>query len=233
VINVQDDEQRPTGERADSGLAEGDVTSLIGAARILPVVVLADPAGARPLADALIAGGLRTAEVTFRTAAAADAIAAMAANPGMLVGAGTVLTVDQVDRAVDAGARFVVSPGFGPAVVRRCQQLSVPVFPGVSSATEIQMALDAGLETVKFFPAEQLGGIGMVAALAAPFRSVRFIPTGGVNTANLADYLSNPAVLAVGGTWMVAPRLLDTGDWAEVTRLTRAAVDAARAITAP
>ncbi|MDG4767528.1 bifunctional 4-hydroxy-2-oxoglutarate aldolase/2-dehydro-3-deoxy-phosphogluconate aldolase [Solwaraspora sp. WMMD406] len=206
-----------------------DIVTAIGAARILPVVVLEEPAGAEPLAAALVAGGLPTAEVTFRTAAAAEAIAAMSANPDMLVGAGTVLTVEQVDAAVRAGARFVVSPGFGPAVVRRCRELGVPVFPGVSSATEIQLALDAGLDTVKFFPAEQLGGIGMVRALAAPFRSVRFIPTGGVHTGNLADYLAHPAVLAVGGTWMVAPKLLATGDWAEVTRLTAAAVAAAAA----
>ena len=229
MTDVQDSERAAI----DAPVAGGDVTSVIGAGRILPVVVLADPAGAEPLADALIAGGLRTAEVTFRTAAAADAIAAMATRPQLLVGAGTVLTVEQVDRAVEAGARFVVSPGFGPAVVRRCQELGVPVFPGVSSATEIQLALDAGLDTVKFFPAEQLGGIGMVAALAAPFRSVRFIPTGGVTTANLAGYLANPAVLAVGGTWMVAPRLLEAGDWAEVARLTAAAVDAARSAGHP
>lgn len=229
VTDVQDSERMSV----DQPVADADVVSVIGAARILPVVVLADPAGAQPLADALLAGGLRTAEVTFRTTAAADAIAAMATRPQLLVGAGTVLTVEQVDRAVEAGARFVVSPGFGPAVVRRCQQLGVPVFPGVSSATEIQLALDAGLDTVKFFPAEQLGGIGMVAALAAPFRSVRFIPTGGVTTANLAGYLAHPAVLAVGGTWMVAPRLLDAGDWAEVTRLTAAAVDAARSAAQP
>ncbi|WJK40316.1 bifunctional 4-hydroxy-2-oxoglutarate aldolase/2-dehydro-3-deoxy-phosphogluconate aldolase [Solwaraspora sp. WMMA2056] len=225
VTNVQDDEQTP------EPVAAGDVTSVIGAGRIVPVVVLADPTGAAPLAEALAAGGLRTAEVTFRTPAAADAIAAMATRTDLVVGAGTVLTAEQVDRAVDAGARFVVSPGFGPAVVRRCQQRGVPVFPGVASATEIQMALDAGLDTVKFFPAEQLGGIGMVAALAAPFRSVRFIPTGGVTTGNLAGYLAHPAVLAVGGTWMVAPRLLAAGDWAEVTRLTAAAVAAARAAT--
>jgi 2-dehydro-3-deoxyphosphogluconate aldolase/(4S)-4-hydroxy-2-oxoglutarate aldolase len=142
----------------------------------------------------------------------------------MLVGAGTVLTRDQVDRAVDAGARFVVSPGFGPAVVARCQELGVPVFPGVASATEIMMALDAGLDTVKFFPAEQLGGAAMVKALAAPFRSVRFIPTGGVTTANLAGYLALPSVLAVGGTWMVAPDLLAAGRWDEVRERTRAAV---------
>jgi 2-dehydro-3-deoxyphosphogluconate aldolase / (4S)-4-hydroxy-2-oxoglutarate aldolase len=163
-------------------------------------------------------------EVTFRTDAAAAAVQTLSKQPELLVGAGTVLTRDQVDQAVDAGARFVVSPGFGPAVVRRCQELGVPVFPGVASATEIMMALDAGVTTVKFFPAEQLGGIAMVKALAAPFKSVRFIPTGGVTTANLAGYLASPAVLAVGGTWMVAPDRLAAGDWGEVTRRTRAAV---------
>lgn len=206
-----------------------DVSSLIGEARLVPVVVLEDPARAEALATALIDGGLRCVEVTFRTEAAAEAIRAMAEHPDMLVGAGTVLTVRQVEEAVEAGARFVVSPGFGPAVVRRCQELGVPVFPGVATATEIQQALDAGVNTVKFFPAGRLGGPDMVKALAAPFRSVRFIPTGGVTADNLADYLAIPAVLAVGGTWMVAPDLLAAGDWAEVTRRTREAVTAAEA----
>lgn len=195
------------------------------------MVVLREAAAAEPLADALLAGGLSCVEVTFRTEAAADAIRLMARRPELLVGAGTVLTVEQVDRAVDAGARFVVSPGFGPAVVRHCQERGVPVFPGVATATEIQQALDAGLTTVKFFPAEQLGGAGMVKALAAPFRAVRFIPTGGVTTANLAGYLALPAVLAVGGTWMVAADLLAAGDWAEVARRTSAAVATATATT--
>ncbi|MEO3929035.1 bifunctional 4-hydroxy-2-oxoglutarate aldolase/2-dehydro-3-deoxy-phosphogluconate aldolase [Micromonosporaceae bacterium B7E4] len=204
------------------------VTETIAATRILPVVVLEDAGSAPALAAALTEGGLRAIEVTFRTAAAADAIRLMAERPDLLVGAGTVLTPAQVDQAAEAGARFVVSPGFSPAVVRHCQQRGLPVFPGAATATEIQMALDAGLDTVKFFPAEQLGGVGMVKALAAPFRSVRFIPTGGVNTGNLADYLALPAVLAVGGTWMVAPTLLAEGRWDEVTRLTAAAVEASR-----
>jgi 2-dehydro-3-deoxyphosphogluconate aldolase/(4S)-4-hydroxy-2-oxoglutarate aldolase len=197
---------------------------IIAESRLLPVVVLTNAEDAAPLGDALLDGGLRCVEVTFRTDAAAAAIQTLAKRPEMLVGAGTVLTRDQVDRAVDAGARFVVSPGFGPAVVARCQELGVPVFPGVASATEIMMALDAGLDTVKFFPAEQLGGAAMVKALAAPFRSVRFIPTGGVTTANLAGYLALPSVLAVGGTWMVAPDLLAAGRWDEVRERTRAAV---------
>jgi len=201
---------------------------VIGVDRIVPVVVLADSAGAEPLAGALVAGGLHCVEVTFRTDAAADVIRAMAVRPELVVGAGTVLTAEQAEQAVVAGARFVVSPGFGPAVVRRCQELGVPVFPGIATATEIQMALDAGLDTVKFFPAEQLGGVGMVKALSAPFRTVRFIPTGGIDTGNLADYLAVPSVLAVGGTWMVAPDLLAAGDWAEVTRRCVAAVAAVR-----
>ncbi|MEH1098924.1 bifunctional 4-hydroxy-2-oxoglutarate aldolase/2-dehydro-3-deoxy-phosphogluconate aldolase [Micromonospora sp. CPCC 205561] len=216
MTGVQSDEQR----RA--------VASAVGAARILPVVVLDDARDAAPLAEALARGGLGCAEVTFRTDAAADAIRVMAERPDLLVGAGTVLTPAQVDRAVEAGARFVVTPGFSPAVVRRCQELGLPVFPGVATGTEIQMALDAGLDTVKFFPAEQLGGVPMIKALAAPFRSVRFIPTGGVNTGNLGDYLAVPAVLAVGGTWMVAPDLIAAGRWDEVAARTAAAVEAAR-----
>lgn len=204
-----------------SGTAAVDV---IAAERLLPVAVIGDARAADPLATALLDGGLHSIEVTFRTDAAADAIRAIAQRPGLAVGAGTVLTPEQVDRAAEAGARFVVTPGFAPAVVRRCQEVGLPVFPGVATATEIQMALDAGVQTVKFFPAAQLGGPGMVKALSAPFRSVRFIPTGGVNTGNLAEYLAIPAVLAVGGTWMVAPDLLAAGDWAEVTRLTAAAV---------
>ncbi|MEV0726248.1 bifunctional 4-hydroxy-2-oxoglutarate aldolase/2-dehydro-3-deoxy-phosphogluconate aldolase [Micromonospora purpureochromogenes] len=208
--------------------AVSSVAGTIAAGRILPVVVLQEARAAAPLGSALIAGGLRSVEVTFRTDAAADAIRLMSNNPDLLVGAGTVLTQAQVDRAVEAGARFVVSPGFSPAVVHHCQALGIPVFPGVASATEIQMALDAGLDTVKFFPAEQLGGVAMIKALAAPFRSMRFIPTGGVNAANLRDYLGQSAVLAVGGTWMVAPDLLAAGRWDEITNRTAAAVSAAR-----
>jgi len=197
---------------------------IIGETRLLPVVVLEDAGGAEPLAVALTAGGLRSVEVTFRTEAAAEAIRIMAENPDLLVGAGTVLTPAQVDAAAEAGAKFVVSPGFSAAVVAHCQEVGLPVYPGAATATEIQMALDAGLSIVKFFPAEQIGGAKMIKALAAPFRSVRFIPTGGVNTANLPDYLALGAVFAVGGTWMVAPGLLAAGKWDEVTRLTAEAV---------
>ncbi len=207
-----------------------DVLDLIAASRIVPVVVLEDAAGAEPLAAALRDGGLRSIEVTFRTDAAAASIAAMTKyDPDLCVGAGTVLSAEQADRAVEAGARFVVTPGFGPAVVKRCRELGVPVFPGVATPTEIQMALDAGLNTVKFFPAEQLGGVAMVKALSAPFRSVRFIPTGGVSAANVASYLALTSVVAVGGTWMVAPDVLAAKNWTEVTARTRLALEAINA----
>jgi 2-dehydro-3-deoxyphosphogluconate aldolase/(4S)-4-hydroxy-2-oxoglutarate aldolase len=212
--------------------SELPVVELIGASRLLPVVVLDDARAAPRLAEALVAGGLRGVEVTFRTPAAADAIAALAGRGDLLVGAGTVLTPAQVDRAVDAGARFVVSPGFGHSVVRRCAEHGIPAFPGVATATEVQMALDAGLSVVKVFPASLLGGAVMIKALSAPFGEVRFIPTGGVTAANLGEYLAVPAVLAVGGTWMVAPDLLAAGDWPSVTRLTAAAVAAASASSA-
>jgi 2-dehydro-3-deoxyphosphogluconate aldolase/(4S)-4-hydroxy-2-oxoglutarate aldolase len=207
-----------------------DVRDAVLAGRLVPVVVLAESDRAAPLGEALLAGGLRCAEVTFRTAAAAAAIRAMsAANPDLIVGAGTVLTVDQVDLALDAGARFVVSPGFGPAVVRRCLDRQVPVFPGATTATEVQMALEAGLDTLKFFPAEAAGGVRMIEALAAPFPAVRFIPTGGIGPDNLARYLAIPAVVAVGGSWMVPVPLVERKDWAGITRLTREAVAAVNA----
>lgn len=170
---------------------------------LVPVVVLDDAADADPLAAALTAGGLPIAEVTLRTEAALSGLRRMAARGDLLVGAGTVLSPVQVDRAVEAGAAFVVSPGLSPAVVRRCAELGVPAFPGAVTATEIQAALELGITTVKFFPAETSGGVAAITALAAPFPDVRFIPTGGIDLNNLADYLRQPAVLAVGGSWMV------------------------------
>jgi 2-dehydro-3-deoxyphosphogluconate aldolase / (4S)-4-hydroxy-2-oxoglutarate aldolase len=207
-----------------------DVTDPIAQSRLVPVVVLDAPAGAAPLGAALLAGGLNCVEVTFRTDAAAESLRILAEEASLLVGAGTVVTTAQVNQAVSAGARFIVSPGFSPTVVKHCQEVGIPVFPGVATATEIQQALELGISTVKFFPAGQLGGPGMVKALSAPFRNVRFVPTGGVTTANLADYLAIPAVLAVGGTWMVAPDLLKAGDWDEVTRRTAEAVAAVKSI---
>jgi 2-dehydro-3-deoxyphosphogluconate aldolase / (4S)-4-hydroxy-2-oxoglutarate aldolase len=194
---------------------------------LVPVIVVEDPRAAPPLAEALAAGGLRCAEVTFRTPAAEAALAAMAVDPGMLVGAGTVVHPEQVDRAVEAGARFVVSPGLSAPVVRRCRELGVPAMPGVATATEIQAAGEEGLRVLKFFPAEALGGLAMLKALAAPFPGVRFVPTGGITAAQLRAYLDHPSVLAVGGSWMVAPKLIASGAWDEITRLTAEAVSVA------
>jgi 2-dehydro-3-deoxyphosphogluconate aldolase/(4S)-4-hydroxy-2-oxoglutarate aldolase len=161
--------------------------------------------------------------VTFRTGAAAAAIAALVED-GLLVGAGTVIRPEQVDEAVDAGARFVVTPGLSERVVTRCRELDVPVVPGVATATEIVAALDLGLEVLKLFPAETVGGVAAVKALGAPFPQVSWIPTGGVSAANAAAYLALPSVAAVGGSWMVAPNLLRAGDFDEVERRTAGAV---------
>jgi 2-dehydro-3-deoxyphosphogluconate aldolase/(4S)-4-hydroxy-2-oxoglutarate aldolase len=201
-----------------------DVLSALSDARLVPVVVLDDAADAEGLAGALVAGGLPVAEVTFRTAAAPDSIRAMAARGDILVGAGTVLTVAQVDQAVAAGARFVVSPGLSRAVVERCGEHGVLALPGAVTATEVQAALELGLTTVKFFPAGTSGGAAAIKALAAPFGGVRFVPTGGVGPKNLADYLALPAVAAVGGSWMVPRDLVRSGDFAGIQTLTAEAV---------
>ncbi|MFV0427303.1 MAG: bifunctional 4-hydroxy-2-oxoglutarate aldolase/2-dehydro-3-deoxy-phosphogluconate aldolase [Beutenbergiaceae bacterium] len=200
------------------------VLDRIEAARLVPVVVLDDAASATPLAQALVAGGLPVAEVTFRTAAAVESIRAMSANPDMLVGAGTVLTPDQVDAAVDAGARYVVSPGFSVPVVQRCAERGVLALPGAVTATEVQAALAQGLSAVKFFPAQTSGGAPAIKALAAPFGDLRFVPTGGIGPDNLADYLSVSAVLAVGGSWMVPRADIAAGDFDKITALTAQAV---------
>lgn len=186
---------------------------------IVPVIVLDDPELAQPLADALAQGGLPCAEVTFRTARAAEALKVMAGDSRLVVGAGTVLTVEQVDAAVEAGATYVVSPGYSREVVRACQQLAIPVIPGVATATEIQMALADGITLVKYFPAEAIGGIGALSAMAAPFPAVRFIPTGGISPANLENYLAHRCVAAVGGSWMATSTLVSGRQWAEISRL--------------
>ncbi|NMR18758.1 bifunctional 4-hydroxy-2-oxoglutarate aldolase/2-dehydro-3-deoxy-phosphogluconate aldolase [Cellulomonas fimi] len=206
-----------------------DVLSSLRAARLVPVVVLDDAADADALAGALVAGGLPVAEVTFRTAAARDSIKAMSARGDILVGAGTVLTPEQVDQAVDAGASYVVSPGLSRAVVERCQERGVVALPGAVTATEIQAALELGLTTVKFFPAGTSGGAPAIAALAAPFGGVSFVPTGGVGPKNLQDYLSIASVAAVGGSWMVPRDKVKAGDFAGITALTADAVAFAQA----
>ncbi|MEV8027668.1 bifunctional 4-hydroxy-2-oxoglutarate aldolase/2-dehydro-3-deoxy-phosphogluconate aldolase [Cellulosimicrobium funkei] len=204
----------------------------IARARVVPVVVVDDAAQGVLVASALRDGGLPVAEVTFRTAGARAAIEAIVREvPDVLVGAGTVVTAAQVDEAVDAGARFLVSPGLSAAVVRRAQELGVPVVPGVATPSDVIAALDLGLDVVKLFPANVVGGPAAVKAFSAPFPGLRFVPTGGVSAANLLDYLALPAVLAAGGSWMVDAALVRAGDTAEITRRTREAV--ALAATAP
>lgn len=201
-----------------------DTLSALSAARLVPVVVLDDAKDADALAGALVAGGLPVAEVTFRTAAAQDSIRAMAARGDILVGAGTVLTAAQVDQAVAAGASYVVSPGLSKAVVERCQEHGILALPGAVTATEIQAALELGLTTVKFFPAGTSGGAAAIAALAAPFGGVSFVPTGGIGPKNLHEYLAIPSIVAVGGSWMVPRDRVAAGDFAGIVELTAAAV---------
>lgn len=201
-----------------------EILQRLAAHRLVPVVVLDDAAHADPLAQALVDGGLPVAEITFRTAAAADAIRAMAARGDVLVGAGTVLTARQVDAAVAAGASYVVSPGLSRTVVERCQEHGVLALPGAVTATEVQAALELGLTTVKFFPAGTSGGAKAVAALAAPFGDVGFVPTGGIGPSNLGEYLALPSVRAVGGSWMVPRDLVRAGDFQAVRDLTAEAV---------
>jgi 2-dehydro-3-deoxyphosphogluconate aldolase/(4S)-4-hydroxy-2-oxoglutarate aldolase len=202
-----------------------EIFEKIAQLKIVPVITLHDAGKAVPLAQALIDGGLPCAEVTFRTAAAAEGIAAMAnAFPGLMVGAGTVLTPAQADAAVAAGAKYIVAPGLNPAVVRHCQGIGVPVLPGVMTPSEIEQGMELGLTHLKFFPAGAAGGAAMLRALAAPYKAVRFLPTGGISKANLHEYLSLKCVFACGGSWMVKEELLEENNFAEVTRLTREAV---------
>ncbi|MFV0287236.1 MAG: bifunctional 4-hydroxy-2-oxoglutarate aldolase/2-dehydro-3-deoxy-phosphogluconate aldolase [Demequina sp.] len=201
-----------------------DVLASLGRHRLVPVVVLDSAADASGLADALVAGGLPVAEVTFRTAAAVESIRVMAKRGDMLVGAGTVLTPEQVDQAADAGASYIVSPGFSREVVSRCAERGVLALPGAVTASEVMAAFDLGVTTVKFFPAETSGGAAAVKALAAPFTDVRFVPTGGIGPGTVQEYLAIPSVHAVGGSWMVPRDLIASGDFDQVRRLTADAV---------
>jgi 2-dehydro-3-deoxyphosphogluconate aldolase/(4S)-4-hydroxy-2-oxoglutarate aldolase len=206
-----------------------EVLGAIATERIVPVLTVPDAASARPLGDALKAGGLRCAEVTFRTEAAETVLHALADDPELLVGAGTVLSIDQVERAARAGARFVVSPGFDVDIVRRSRQLGLAVLPGIATATELQAALREGVEVVKLFPAEPLGGVTMIRALAAAFGATRFVPTGGITPDTLPAYLAEPAVLAAGASFIAPPPLLAAGDFAEITQRAARAAALARA----
>lgn len=192
---------------------------------ILPVVVIEQAGDVLSLGQALAQGGLPVAEITFRTPAAADSIRALAEGfPEMLVGAGTILDVEQAERAMDAGARFIVSPGFDAEIVDGCLTQGVAVLPGVATASEIMAAYRRGLRIVKFFPAEELGGVAAMRALSQPFADVRFLPTGGVNAKNLASYLRQPFIAACGGSWMARKEMIAAGRFDEITRLTREAV---------
>lgn len=187
---------------------------------IVPVIVLEDVDKSESLAKALLDGGVNVAEVTFRAEGADKVISRMVkAYPDMLVGAGTVLTVDQLERAKAAGAKFCVAPGLNPKVVERAQEIGMPFIPGVATATEIEKALDMGITTVKFFPAEQAGGVAYIKAVSAPYPMMLFMPTGGINSKNISDYLAFPKVIACGGSWIVAAKLLKEENWQEVTRL--------------
>jgi 2-dehydro-3-deoxyphosphogluconate aldolase/(4S)-4-hydroxy-2-oxoglutarate aldolase len=200
---------------------------IIGDIGLVPVIKLDDAAKAADLGKTLLAAGLPVAEVTFRTAAAEEAIRRMSAEcPGLMVGAGTVISVALARKAVAAGARFIVSPGYNPATVDWCLEQGVPVLPGVNNPSMIEAGLEKGLDIFKFFPAEASGGLAMLDAMAAPFGQIQFVPTGGIDLANLGAYAANPAVLAVGGSWMVKADLIAGGQWDAIGALCRQAVAA-------
>jgi len=196
---------------------------------IVPLVQADKPETAVSIARALAAGGLNVVEVLFRTDRAIEGLRTIVDElPGVIAGAGTVLTAEQAQVAIDCGARFVVSPGIDRGVVATCQKAGIPVYPGTYTPTDIQAALNLGLQTVKFFPASVAGGVPAIKAMASVFRNVKFMPTGGVNTSNLADYLSIPAVIACGGSWLTPAGAIASGDFDRITRLAEEAVDIAR-----
>lgn len=198
----------------------------VEALKVVPVVVLEDAADAVPLGQALMNGGLPVAEVTFRTAAAADAIFAMReAFPEMCVGAGTVINLEQCRKALEAGAQFIVTPGYSEEVTAYCVENEIPILPGICTPTELINVVNHGLPVAKFFPAAQFGGLNTIKALAAPFPQMRFMPTGGVSEANVMEYLSNPKIIAAGGSWMVKGDLVKAKRFDEIERMTRSAVE--------
>ena len=198
---------------------------------IIPVVVLDDPKDAAELGKALCENGLPCAEVTFRTAAAEETIRVMSKEfPDMLVGAGTVLTKEQVDRAINAGAKFIVSPGLNPKIVQYCLDRSIPITPGTQTPSEMEQALELGLKVVKFFPAEPAGGLAMIKAVAAPYVDLKFMPTGGINAKNVRDYLAYNKIIACGGSWMVKKDLITGGKWDELGKLVKEAADIVKEI---
>ena len=208
-----------------------EVLEKLGQYGIVPVVVLNDSKDAEPLADALCEGGLACAEVTFRTEAAAESIKIMSEkHPEMLVGAGTVLTIEQVDEAVAAGAKFIVSPGLNPEVVKYCLDKNIAITPGVVTPSEMEKAIELGLNIVKFFPAEPSGGLSMIKAVSAPYTMLKFMPTGGINPGNVKEYLMSDKIFACGGSWMVKGDLVDAGDFDKIKELTKEAADIVKEI---
>lgn len=201
-----------------------DVTTRLARAGVVPVVVLEHAKDAVPTARAMVAGGIDVMEITFRTAAAADSIKAVSENcPEMLVGAGTVITLEQCKKAVESGAKFIVAPGFDEEVVRWCVENHVPVTPGCVTPTEIMAAMKLGIQIIKFFPAGVYGGLSAMKALSGPFGGIRFIPTGGVNAQNLAEYISAPFIHAVGGSWVCPKADISAGNFEKITALCREA----------
>jgi len=193
--------------------------------KVIPVIAVDQAEDILPLGQALVDNGLPAAEITFRSDAAAEAIRLLReAQPQMLIGAGTVLTREQVLQAKAAGASFIVSPGFNPNTVRACQELEIPIIPGINNPSAVEAALEMGLTMLKFFPAEASGGINMVKSLLGPYTQVTLMPTGGVSPKNIRDYLAIPRVIACGGTWMVDKALIQDKNWEEIGRLTREAV---------
>jgi 2-dehydro-3-deoxyphosphogluconate aldolase/(4S)-4-hydroxy-2-oxoglutarate aldolase len=209
-----------------------DVLDQVGRLGIVPIISIDDAADAGPLADALVAGGLPILEITFRTPAAEAAIRTLARRGDLLLGAGTVLNPDTAKRAVDAGAKFLVTPGFNPKTVKWATDHGVPIVPGTATPTDLEMAVDHGVGVVKFFPAEALGGVKTLKVLAGPFGMMRFVPTGGITAEGMSAYLAFPTVLAVGGSWMAGKELLAGKRFGEVTKLARDAVERARAARA-
>ena len=198
---------------------------LINEKRIVPVVAINDSSKAADLASALVAGGLPIAEITLRTPASLDSIKIAANNKELLVGVGSLRNAEDLKRAHDAGAKFAVSAGFSPSVAVEAAELGIPYFPGVSTPTEMLQAINEGITTLKFFPAESLGGVNALKAMTAPFPGISFMPTGGISASNAKDYLALASVVAVGGSWMVASKLIDDGDFESIVTLTKEAVE--------
>lgn len=208
---------------------DGSLMKRIAELRIVPVIAISDASKAEGLADALINAGLPIAEVTLRTPSSLESLREIASRQEILTGAGSLRNENDLNKAIDAGAQFAVSAGFSAAIAKEAAKLNIPYFPGVATPTEILQAIDAGITTLKFFPAETLGGVAALKAISAPFPGINFMPTGGINIENMKNYLSYSPVVAVGGSWMVAQKLIDGGEFTEIEKLTK---DALKAVSA-